>query len=680
MDRPPVPAHYLRPNDKVWTPAACLFIDTETRTIAEADRDIETLRLWAGHYLDRRSPAKAQPRDVWAEGDTPAELAAWVDQVTRNRDAVWMFAHNLSFDLTTTRLPLELVKAGWSINDAAVGGKSPWMRLGRGKRVLTMVDSWSYLPRELAELARLVGMRKPKLPRDGDQRALWSARCRADVLAMERAMCQLMDWWDAERLGRFNISGPASGWNAFRHKLTLVGSPEDQPAKGPDGRRKPRRAAEPIVVDPEPTATNDERRAFHGGRRGTWTIGEHRAGPFAELDFTAAYPTVAAELPLPRGRAYRFDSMAVDSSLVDSERWGIIARVLVETDVPRWPVRIGRATWYPVGRFWCDLAGPDIAEARRLGCLVEIGAGWVHRLGMSMAPWARWVLDVQSGRDESAPAVARIAAKSWGRTVIGKWGSRGFDRVKLGPAPTSSWGYEEGWHHTLDAHCGMVDLAGQRWLVTAAGESDNSYPAIPAWVEAHVRVRLGRVVEALGPGAVLQCDTDGLTVAERVVGTVAARGTLVAPPEVHARARLAWCLAQLPDLVAPLSLRVKQRHSHVAILGPQHVTRGGQRSFTGIPGDAVETAPGEFTAKLWPKLKWQMGNGDPRGYVRPMVRPVIKGPWPTGWLLEDGRVVPVEVETDQLGRVLLRDWSQSRYWRDGLVAAQAQHPKLADLI
>lgn len=657
MTRPAAPAHYLRPNDTVWTPPACLFLDTETATISEPGRDIERLRLWSGHYVDRRTRKGVRARDEWRDGDTAAELADWVTVVTRNRETVWLFAHNLSFDLTTTRLPLGLVKLGWEVRDAAVGGKSPWMRLGRGKRVLTLVDSWSYFPRPLAELAHMVGIPKPRLPRDGDQRALWNARCRADVQIMEAAVLQFLAWWDANRLGRFNISGPASGWNAFRHRP----SPER------------------IVVDPVPELVAAERRAHHGGRRGTWVIGAHAAGPFTELDFVSAYPTVAATLPLPVGRARPFDSLPLDDPLIGSGRWGIVARARIETDVPRWPVRIGKATWYPVGEFWTDLTGPDIAEARRLGCLREVGPGWVHRLGMAMAPWARWCLAVQDGRDESAPLVARVAAKNWGRTVIGKWSAHSFDKIKLGPAPTSAWGYEEGWNHHLDAHCGLVDLAGQRWLVTESDTADNAYPLIHAWVAAEVRVRLNRVIEALGAGAVLQCDTDGLTVAERVVGTHAAHGHLRAPTGLSRAGRLDWCLDQIDPVVAPLQLRAKRRLSHVTVLGPQHVVRDGQRRFAGLPAHATEVGPGEYLVKQWPKLQWQMTNGDARGYVRPERRSVVKGPWPSGWLLEGGRVVPVVVRLDDRGRNVLLDWSQSPYWREGVRPADAQHPKLAGL-
>lgn len=677
--REPAPVHYLRPNDKVWTPPSVLFLDTETRRIEEPGRDVQTMRVWSAHYVDRKAPTKASPREEWADGLTPDELADWVDKITRNRSTVWLFCHNLSFDLPVTRLPVQLVARGWTVSDAAIGGRAPWMRLGKGKRILTMVDSASWFPKPLEEIAKLVGIPKPKLPTETDQLALWHARCRADVAIMEAAVLQLLDWWDQNELGRFNISGPACGWNAYRHRETV----------------------DRVVIDPTQAFQDQDRLCYHGGRRGTWTIGEHNAGPFTELDFVAAYPTVAAELPLPMSRAYQFESLPIDHRTIGSERWGITARVRVRTDVPRWPLRIGGSTWYPVGEFWTHLAGPDIAEARRLGCLLEIGEGWAHRLGYAMAPWAQWVLNVQNGYDPTAPQVARVAAKAWGRSVIGKWAARGYEKIKLGPAPASGWGYEEGWDHNSGVHGGMVDLGGTRWWVAATGQADNAYPAIPAWVESEVRVRLNRVIEALGPGAVMQCDTDGMIIAERTVGTVAAHGHLVAPPSVPAAGRLQWCLDQIDPVAAPLVLRAKRRLAHVTILGPQHLVRDGHRRFAGLPGmaqpikacsscGADEDAgcgcgaelvdPGDrFKVKLWPKLQWQLANGDRRGYVNPETRPRIKGPWPTGWVLGDRSVVPVEAYIGRDGQTKLIDWNRSSYAAAGRRPTHAQHPRLAPL-
>lgn len=652
------PVHYLRANERNWSPPSVIYLDTETRTEPRGDDDVEVLRLWVARFTDRRTSKGTAERHETGWNHSAVELARWVNHVTRNRETVWLYAHNLGFDLSTTRLPLFLCRLGWEIRDAAIGGKAPWIRVGKGNRVLTMLDSWSWLPDGLDAIGQAVRVPKPRLPAQSDDEATWRARCGADVDILATAIGDLMNWWDREKLGNWTLTGAATGWNAYRHKETTT----------------------PIVVDPDPVKVKADRAFVHGGRRGTWSIGEHRAGPFLELDFASAYPAIAAELPHPIARNNTFTRMALDDPNLTSERWGVTARVRIRTDSPRWPVRAGGATWYPVGDFWADLAGPDIAEALRLGVLVEIGPGELHRLGHNMNPWGRWVLAVQRGEIPDTPAVARIAAKSWGRAVIGKWAARSFTKTKLGPAPTLEWGYEEGWDHESNSHGGMVDLGGQRWWVSSAGDPDNAYPAILAWVESEVRVRLGRVIAALGEGCILQCDTDGLIVAQRVMGTKAARGLLVAPEGMAGTARIAWVLNCLHPITAPLNLRIKNRLSHVTVLGPQHVVADGQRRFSGMAKGALLGDDGVYRAKLWPTLQWQLANGSSAGYVRPLQRMTVEGPYPTGWILKDRTVVPVQAEIDARGETKIVPWHRTDYAKNGLHRADIQHPQLDELI
>ena len=652
------PIHYLRRNERCWTPPAVMFLDTETRTLPGTDPEVLALRLWCSALVDRR-PVSAAPHDwAWSDGTTAASLAESITASMRGRDTLWIYAHNLSFDLTTTRLPLLLCQRGWEITDCAVSGRAPWMRLRRKSKNITLLDSWSWLPQALADIGKAAGHRKPKLPAEDADRAQWLRRCRADVSILAHAITDLMDWWDRNDLGNWTISGSATGFNAMRHRHSL----------------------ERVIVDPDPAGVHADRQAVYGGRRGVWRVGEMRAGPYLELDFTAAYPTVAAYCPLPRKRTLSFESIPLDHDAMTSPQFGVLAQVQVETDVPRWPVRVGDAVWYPVGQFVTTLAGPDIREAARLGCLRAIGPGHVHMLGRQMADWARWVLDVQHGRDDDAPAVARIAAKHWGRAVIGRWAAHTYTRTRLGPAPTRYWSYEAGYDVGAQARGGMLDINGQRWWITADQDAENAYPAVLAWVESEVRVRLNRAIEAIGPGAVVQCDTDGLIVAARTLGTPAAGGSLVAPAGLTGAARTAWVLEALRPLTEPLSLRVKRSHGHVTVLGAQHVKLGRQRQFSGLPAHADEVRPDVYQYRAWPKLAWQMGHGDPRGYVRPLITNRIEGPYPTGWLLTDRHVTPPAAAIGRDGATRLLSWPQTPNRPAGALLADAQHPYLDGLL
>lgn len=639
--------HYLRANDSCWSPPHVFFWDTETRTIANTEPQVEELRLWCARRIDRKGQVKSQPQVADSYGETGMELAQWITAQSQGRPSLWGFAHNLSFDLVSTRLPMALASLGWSITDAAVGGRAPWLRFARGRSGLALVDSGSWLNRPLQEIGDQLGLTKPPLPAQMDTARAWRHRCRADVDILATAMQQLMDWWDHERLGRWDLTGAGTGWHAFRHL--------------PQVQR--------TVVDPDSARVEADRAAIYGGRRGTWRHGRITDGPLIELDFAGAYPTIAAGLPLPVRPGADFRGLSVDDWRVMSDRWGMIAEVTINTEVPGWPLRWGGQTWYPTGRFTTVLASPDIWAAREAGALESIGPGTMHQLGFAMQNWAKWVLELQNPANAEVPAMARIAAKNWGRAVIGKWAARGFEKIELGQSPVAGWGYSEGWDHERGVRGGLVDIAGQRWWVSASGESDNAYPAIPAFVEAYVRTRLGEVIAGLGRHCVVQCDTDGVIVRSEVVGCPNSGGSLIAPAALGPADRLSWVLGRLNQATAPLVLRTKRSTRQITVTGPQHVSGGSLTRHAGISRTSKQVSPNTYVGRTWPGLQWQMSQGDPRGYARPEVTSVIRGVHATGWVTASGSVIAPRATIAASGETTLTPW--------GLMPAEIQKMGLA---
>lgn len=649
--------HYLPHNKITWTPPAVIFLRVATKEVPGAE--IETLQMasWVAQLILRRDIKPAHPDRRLGTGATPAELATWVGDVTRGRETVWLFTHNAALDLVTSRLPLELHRAGWSVNDASLSGSAPWLRLGKGSRRLAIVDSFSWLPHTAPDLADRLGL--PPLGHVSGETATErnERSARHDLATVGDAMLNLLDWWDKHGLGKWAVSGSSSGFHAMRHI--------ENPHK--------------LVIDPDPARTAGDRAAIYGGRRGAWVVGTRSLGPFLELDFANAYPGVAAGLPLPTRRGAAFSSMALDNWRLTSDRWGIIANVVLRTDRARWPVRFPGGTFCPTGEFATTLCGPEIRDALQLGALLRVDSGITHQLGPYLQPWGKWVIDQVRNADGDTPIEAQIAAKSWSRSTIGKFAARGYERIDLGASPELGWHYEEGWDHGTQTRFGTVHLAGEQWQSVVSGDAEQAYPGIFAWVESYTRSRLSAVIDAIGEGAILQCDTDGLIVSERLLGMVAARGHLVAPAGYSGAMRTRWVLDQLAPLTAPLNLRIKKTHRQVRVLGPQHVNTPGDRKYAGLPKLAVEGKPDVFTFKQWPGLPYQLSSGATAGYVRPEATVRINGPYAPGWVLTDGRVIAPECRIDDRGSNRLLGWAAMTLKPDGARLAAEQHPVLAAL-
>jgi hypothetical protein len=628
--------HRVRPNHREWTPPQVAFIDTETWPVDTEQGEQHTLRLWAARLDVRRARSDSQlgTSDGW--GYSADELADQIDIWTEGQRTLWVYCHNLAFDLSVTRLPAVLKAREWEVTGHAVSSDSPWLRMRRGQCVITFADSWGWLRAPLDHIGADVGYDKPQLPAWDDTDEAWLARCQADVEILARAMLTLMRWWDTEHLGSWTLTGSAGGWNSWRHRTTTE---------------------LPLII-PGEDQTAADRRAIYGGRREAFQHGQIPNAPFTLLDFKSAYPAIAAALPLPAARQGNFQTLPIDSPMLCGDRFGVIAECVVTVNVPRFPVRVNGRVAYPIGTFATTLAGPELAEAQRLGCLVSIGPGYLHRLSPHMAEWARWVLDTTSDETGQVPRVCQRAVKHWGRAVIGKTAARGWRTIPLETLGGTGWDYRPAWNAELQAPSHLVDVCGQVAEVVAHGDADNAYPAILAWVESWVRVYLSRVLDALGAGTVVSCDTDGCIVL----------------------AAADWRSALAQADTGPLIMREKGHYRSMQVIGPQHVIAPGDRKLAGIPRSAEVTADGKLSALLWPGLASQMAlrPGDQSaGYVRPRQTYTMPTSTVTGWVDTFGWVRPLQAAICGSGNTHLLPWPESDYrlYPDHL---QASH--LAEMI
>jgi len=646
--------HYLRENAQERTPHRVLVLDTETLPASDADRGRQVLRLWAAQLVRRHGRDPRRPRSETFEGRTAIDLARTISGLARSDATLWVFAHNLGFDLAVTDLPVHLVACGWTMTEGALTTDSPWMRMRYGSRRLTLADSWSWMPAGVAEIGKLIGLPKLDLPDWQDEDADWMARCRRDVEITAKALVQLLDWWDAGRYGNWSVTGPATGWSSYRH-------------------RKPRPH---VLIDPDPDLRAFEMRAVTGGRRQAFRVGPQPAGLYADVDLATAHLTAMSERTLPFRRLRRFASLELDANQLTSPSRDLLAEVEIETTVPRYPWQSGRGVFYPVGRFRTVLAGPEIREASRRGELRAIGPGMVYGMSEHMAAWARWLATVLDEKTRGVPKVARLAAKAWSRNVPGKWAGHTSEILDRRPDPRPGWSVESGFLSAGRRKADYLLLGGERLTIARDLWADDAFPAVLAWVQSYTRVALGRLADHLGP-AVLSLNTDGLML--DVPAALRAAGW---DPEAEpmAATRQLQTLDQLLDVWArdldPFVARVKRAVGSLTIISPQHLLLDRERRLSGIPRKAVRLARGRYRFEQWPRLRVQLARPLVRGYSVVTVERSLEHIAPAGWLYTDGRVEPVVLYLDAAGGTRIMPPAVYAHLPAELAPTDRQHPAL----
>jgi hypothetical protein len=665
-------AHYLRPAGRTFTPAHVIFADTESVQADIGPDEVHTLRLWEAHRVLRRDRRHPGQEDT-ATGTTPEAFAAQLDAWAGYTESAWLYFHNTSFDLTVLNLAYWLGEHGWVLSSRfAVGGDSMWCVFHKGARqvtvtdthagkkvqrdrvkwahTLTIADSGSLFPCKLADLGPLTGIEKLPLPADDDSDAAWAARCHGDVQILARSVLAMMDWWDGGQFGAWTVTGAGQAWQTYKSML--------------DPRQ--------VVIDHDPAILELERQALYGGRRDIFRAGHLPPGRYAEIDYTAAYPTIAANYPLPCRAACPVSDQHRALALKGKVPGGMLAEVTINTPVARWPCRIGGRVFYPVGRFRTVLAAPDIRAAAEAGALEAVHDGWLFTLSNHLRGWARQVIDWVNDVTGTVPDVVKVWAKLASRAVIGKFAQKGWRTERATGPPCPGWSVTP----VTELHSGTrgvwTGANGEWWLSWADQRGEHERPAVLAFVEAHVRARLGAVIAGPYGAGITQCDTDGVMVSHTVLASLA---EALGPRWAKGEARPAGT----PEVIQawneqswPLVMREKTQFARAVVYGPQHVMLDGKPRFAGVPRGAWQTEESKWAARLWPGVPWQAAHSPLGTYSRPVQPYVVAGPYAQAWVLQDGTVVAAETGIDPAGVTYLREWKTTRWAAGGAVLGDRQ--------
>jgi hypothetical protein len=621
--------HSLSGNKREWSPRRVLLLDTETRQVEHEGGTVMPLRLWVLRLVRRDVGSRHAWRTRTWWGRRGADLVVALDEALTSGASHWLFAHNLGFDLATTRLPDHLAASGWEWTQGTVTGGSMWMQWRRDPHHLTLVDSFSHLPSSLERIGESLGVGKLPRPDDDADEQAWLDYCLRDVDILATAVCQLLDWWDHERLGNFAITGAQTGWNAWRHYGTR-----------------------PVVhISADPRAREFARGAAHGGRRQVWRYGDLHDGPFAEVDMTLAHAHVCRDRRLPVALAGWRESVPLDDPVWRSPTLALVADCTIETDRPVYPVPTSAGVLYPVGRFTTRLAWPELDEARRRGELLAVGRALVVRLGCELQEWFDRLVYRLRARPPLDPPMGWLAMKGWSRTLVGKWAARSAQLVAEWEDEGSAFHVEHGFWTDPTISATTVSLGGRSRMYVRSGDADDAFPAVYAGVCSWQRLALRQLLEAIGADRVVHCNTD--SVVARVPAGVPLTGDRDADLATLLRA---WHVD--PDVVAVLPpLVLKGVWPSLRIHTPDHLMLGegaGQRRLVaGPPRGAVETEPWFFHGDVWPGMPKQLTIGAAEEFRIERRTFDLRGTLPLGWVAEGGWVRPPRMDlVDGANRVL----------------------------
>jgi len=585
----------LRKNHIKRMPRRMIFLDVETERRNQGDHELHRLKLAWACYLERRSK-RDKDTETWETFDGTYPLCRFIERHAYPETALYIFGHNIFFDLQSSDFFYYFTRWGWALQFVYDSQLTYILVIRKEKSTIRIISTTNLFPGKLKELGELIGIPKIEIDLDEADPETLSVYCRRDVEIIKKAMERYFDFVADNDLSKFSMTRASQAFNAFRHKFM--------------GRK--------IYIHHDEEVQALEHQAYIGGRTEAFFLGQVERGPFVSLDVNSMYPHVMRTASFPvKLLSYR-EEVPEDLLRDILKKSCVVAEVDLDTPDPIYAVRKEDKLIFPTGRFTAFLCTPAMETALKRGHIIR-----VKKLASYQADaiFIEWVDELYALRRKYAAEKNRTyekLIKTMLNSLYGKF-AQVVPRQTEQDSPTGDGYYRL---ETIDLRNGEVEIEYKLFnkiiRVSGSEPAKTSFIAISAHITEWARMILWKIIEQVGYGRVLYCDTDSVKIRK----------------------------ADLPLCNYPLHptdlgcLKVDNEFSQFEIRGAKSYITEKDRVLKGIPKDAVEISPYvyEFASFLGQRthMKEEINRAFKVGFVRREARPH----YDKGVVRPDGTVVP----------------------------------------
>lgn len=589
-------AHLLRRLKAAPLPTRIVIVDTETKPHVVSDGVTQNI-LWFGWavYMRRHSHGGwSDPQ--WFRFTTVTAFWDWVEDLVPEKTALYMFAHNLSFDEQVLMGFTEMDDRDWRLDLAILEEPPSILQWTKGKRKVIFLDSLNWFLMSLERLGVELGIEKLDMPSYEDSPQDWDTYCRRDVEVLIRALLEWFDRITTWELGGFKYTIASQAFTAFRHRYLN----------------------HKIFIHTDEHALALERESYYGGRTEAFFIGKVDE-PLKVIDVNSMYPHVMSAEQFPRWYLSTEQAMSLydlDRTLPD---YAVVVDCLVETDEPVYPVRYNNKLIFPTGRFRTVLSTPEVRYARKHNHILRTYAVSVY----DQAPiFADYVRDMYARREEAKrtdDTIQNLHTKLLLNSLYGKFGQRGFTWDSTDADVPGDVGIWKVFNLDTREYETFRVIKGNVFMEKRANEAHNSFPAIAAHVTAAARIKMWEALKLVGNRNVFYCDTDSMVLNQS--------GFEIMKPHLDPTELGAWSLDYETETGE--------------FYGAKDYIIGDRRKMKGIRWNAIEIASGVYEQDMFRKITGGLRRGEVDRQLVIRIRKRLARHYDKGVVGPDGWVSPI---------------------------------------
>lgn len=604
-DAKQAPTHWIKPTRTAKWPSHYLYLDTEAAREPDGTGERQTflLAVLAKDTWQQRAGRWAPRR--WAEHTDLGMLWDDIDQACPYAHQTVLLAHYTGYDYVISDAPRQLTARGWTLEKEALDREFRFAVWRQGRRSLVIIDLWSFVPKALAEVGKLIGLPKGKLPRPNAPVAEQLAYCRRDVEILATAWRELVDWIGGGGWGGFARTGASLAWNVWRHSFwqhkVLARLPDEIQAAA--------------------------REAAWSGRREAWRWGDLGPARWQDWDLETAYARLGFFYDVPVGPVGTHRALPVERCREMARHRAVLAVVEVRTSAPTVPCKVAGGIVWPVGHFGTTLWWEEVELAIEAGATVKVKRCWSFQRAPALRGFMAWCMTYTTAAAPDTTPLRATVAKHLSRALVGRCGLRYPEWSKAGPSLGQGLGSWQVYDQTAGTWQTWRDNGRQTDISTGKTEGLDACPQVMSYVMAQLRCHLAHAMLIAGVDHLAHVDTDGL-----LVDTDGGRR-----------------LAKLREW----GWRPKGPARPLEVIASGSYVFGELTKLPGIRRGAQRVGPLTWEAEEWSRAASVLSSSDPAAvHVRP-VRKTVKPQDARRRHVEGGGTVPFEVELGADGANLI---------------------------
>lgn len=601
-------------------PARLLFLDTETKTkkvikdksgqyrlsnwsegeFDERDKESILHRFDLGwSCFERYSVDKGFSKAEWQLWHSSKLLCEYLQAKTRVKEPLFVFAHNIFFDLQAGDFFYWFTRWGWVLDFVYDKGTTYILVIHKEGKTIKCISTTNYFPFTLERLGHFLGLPKLDIDFVKSLRSEGVRYCWRDTEIVKKAIEYYIGFLDKYDLGKFSLARPSQALTAYRYRFMTT----------------------PIYRHREEDIMELERGSYFGGRVECGFIGDLPRGEYISLDVNSMYPYVM--------KRYKFPTKLVDYRTQVTIReipeilktFAVVARVLICTDSPLYPVRRKGKLVFPTGDFETVLCSGSLLEAYKRGhlrCIIEMSA---YDKGDIFKEYVSFFIRLKERYSREGSLILREITKDFLNHLYGKFAQQKDVVEEIEDITYNGYWREE----VLDLVTGRSEVTTKLFnkQITTFGKAPTTsyFVAIAAHITDYARLHLYQMMETVGLDRVLYVDTDSIKIRKEDL------------PK----------LAKYIDPVRLGKLKIEDEFTEFSIYGAKYYITEKGKKIKGIPLKAEYLGDKKYRYTQFGKQTTHLRASVTRFFITKSVTKSVPSYYDKGKVLKDGRVIPLDI-------------------------------------